>query len=296
MAGGPASDISVGTKKIRDAAAQAGIPASALDNMDPGAAVTSLGYAPVAAVDMANAYATLAASGQRADWHVVTKVVGSTGDDLPLPDRSPEQTVPEDVAADTLAALGKVTSSGTGTNGRTICPTVGKTGTATAGEGESQHVSSSWFVGATPTLATAVTLSRGVGNEDLEGFLLPTFFGGQYPALTFRNFMNPALEGTDCGSFPAPANIRAGKGAQYVAPPPRCGEGQQLNEDRDGCEARPEPTPDPEPTPTPTPTAPTPTAPTPTVPTPEPTQTEPAPECTPGSILNPCEPAENQGG
>ena len=56
-------------------------------------------------------------------------------------------------------------------------------------------MSSSWFVGTTPRLATAVTLSRGVGNEDLEGYLVP-FFGGTYPAQTFKAFMDPALEGT----------------------------------------------------------------------------------------------------
>ena len=45
---------------------------------------------------------------------------------------------------------------------------------------DDQHVSSSWFAGFTPKLATAVMYNRGKGNEELEGYLIP-FFGGTYP-------------------------------------------------------------------------------------------------------------------
>lgn len=243
MSGGADADISVGARKVLEAANDAGIPATVTDQIDP-VAVTSLGYAGVPAVDMANAYATLAAEGERAEWHVLSKVTSAQGDELELPARETKRTIPEDVAADTLAALQKVTQAGTGTSGRTICPTAGKTGTATAGADDDQRVSSSWFVGATPKLATAVTLSRGVGNEDLEGYLVP-FFGGTYPAQTFKAFMDPALEGTECGSFPAPANIRADKGNTYVPPAPRPKKTEK-------------PKPKPEPT-TPKPTTPAPT-------------------------------------
>jgi membrane peptidoglycan carboxypeptidase len=254
MSGGPDADIAVGARKVLKAAADAGIPTSVTDNISP-VAVTPLGYAGVPAVDMANAYATLAADGERAEWHVLKAVQSADGADLELPEREVKRTIPEDVAADTLAALQKVTSGGTGTNGRTICPTAGKTGTATAGDDDDQHVSSSWFVGATPKLATAVTLSRGVGNEDIEGYLQP-FFGGTYPAQTFRAFMNAALEGTECGTFPQPANIQADKGQTYVPPAPR----PRRTEDS-------EPEPEPEPT-TPAPTTPAPTQPTQPTPTP----------------------------
>ncbi len=263
MSGGADADIAVGARKVLKAAADAGIPSSITDNISP-VAVTPLGYAGVPAVDMANAYATLAADGERAEWHVLKKVTSSDGSELELPEREVQRTIPEDVAADTLSALQAVTRSGTGTNGRTICPTAGKTGTATAGDDDDQHVSSSWFVGATPKLATAVTLSRGVGNEDIEGYLVP-FFGGTYPAQTFRAFMNPALEGTDCGTFPKAANIKADKGEVYTPPKPK-----------------PKKTKEPEPEPTRTTPA----------PTPSPTQTtepepDPEPTCTPAP-LNPC--------
>ena len=258
MSGGADADISVGARKVLEAANDAGIPSSVTDQIDP-VAVTSLGYAGVPAVDMANAYATLAADGERSEWHVLKAVTSAQGDELELPERETQRTIPEDVVADTLAALQRVTQAGTGTAGRTICPTAGKTGTATAGPDDDQRVSSSWFVGTTPRLATAVTLSRGVGNEDLEGYLVP-FFGGTYPAQTFKAFMDPALEGTECGSFPQPANIQADKGSTYVPPAPR---------PRDDDDEEEEPAPEPEPT-TPAPTTPAPTTAPPT--------TEPPPE------------------
>lgn len=260
MSGGPNTDVSVGAKKVLKAANQAGIPKRVTDDIDP-VSVTSLGYAGVPAVDMANAYATIAADGERSEWHVLTKVTGPNGKELELPEREKKRTIPKDVTADTLAALQGVTQTGTGTSGRTICPTAGKTGTATAGNDAEQHVSSSWFIGATPKLATAVTLSRGAGNEDLEGYLTPFFYGGYYPAQTFKAFMDPALQGTSCGTFPPAANKPATKGQAYVAPRP-----VPTARPTPSKKPKPKPTPKPTPTPSSTPTA-TASAPAPSEPT-----------------------------
>lgn len=134
-----------------------------------------------------------------------------------------------------------------------MCPTAGKTGTATAGEDETSRVSSSWFTGFTPKLATAVMYNRGKGNEQLEGYLNP-FFGGTYPAMTFRAFMNRALDASDCGSFPPPANIKSTKGTNFKKPPPTCGGNTQLNGAKTRCVDKPKPKPTPQPTPTPAPT------------------------------------------
>ena len=93
-----------------------------------------------------------------------------------------EQAIPEDVAADTSYALQQVTAVGTGTNANVIGrPIAGKTGTATTDGG---NVRSSWFVGYTPQLSTAVMYTRGNGNQPLNGFL-DTFYGGEYPARTW---------------------------------------------------------------------------------------------------------------
>jgi membrane peptidoglycan carboxypeptidase len=240
MSGG--KDISVGAKKVLEAAKAAGIPASIADKISP-VAVTPLGYAPVPPIDMANAYATLAADGKRADWYVIQKVSDFQNHSQYEHKVKTEQTIPKDVAADAISALQGVVSSGTGTNGKTICPTAGKTGTATAGEGPTSRVSSSWFTGFTPKLATAVMYNRGKGNEQLEGYLLPTFYGGQYPAKTFAAYMNAALAGSDCGTFPPPANIKAEKGTDYKKPLPKCPSGYELDDTKTKCFKIPTPTP-----------------------------------------------------
>ena len=272
-------DISVGAKKVLDAARQAGIPATVADKIDP-VAVTPLGYAPVAPIDMANAYATLSAGGKRANWYMVEKVTDYQGSTLHEHKVTTEQAIPEDVVADTLSALQGVVRSGTGTNGRTICPTAGKTGTATAGTDTKQYVSSSWFTGLTPKVATAVMYNRGIGNENLEGYMLPTFFGGQTPAKTFRTYMDATLDQGDCGTFPKPANIKGDKGTVYKPPPPKCDKDERLNGAKTKCVKKPveTPTPDPVPTVPPVPVEPVPTTPVPTTPVPT----------TPPATLPPC--------
>ncbi len=266
--------MSDGPGKVLDAANEAGIPTKVTDKYSRDALGVPLGYEKVPPIDMANAYATIAAGGKRADWYVIQKVTDfRKKETLHEHKVETEQTIPADVAADTIAALRGVVSTGTGTRGRTVCATGGKTGTATAGDGPTSRISSSWFSGITPKLSTSVMYNRGTGNEQLEGYLLP-FYGGTYPAMTFRAYMNAALDPTDCGSFPPPANIKSSKGTTYKPPAPKCKSGEELNSAKDKCVKKPAPTCTPpevlndaktaciEPTPTeptPTPTEPTPT-------------------------------------
>ena len=240
--------MSNGPEKIREAASDAGIPDSVMKNIEP-VNVVSLGYAAVPTIDMANAYATYANKGKSAKWYMIEKVEDAQKRELYKHKVVEKQTVSEDIAADVTSALQGVVSNGSGTNGRTQCPTAGKTGTATAGADDNQHVSSSWFIGYTPKLVTAVMYARGKGNENLEGYLLPTFFGGQYPAKTFANFMIPSLNGTDCGSFPPAANLDGDKGTIYKPPAPTCGSDEKLNDSKTRCVKKPEPEPEPEPEP-----------------------------------------------
>jgi membrane peptidoglycan carboxypeptidase len=269
-----------GERKVLKAAREAGIPESTVDAIEPVIGV-SLGFAPVAPIDMANAYATLAAEGKRAKWFVIDRVDDSRGSRVFKHNVATTQAIDKDVAADTLAALQTVVRSGSGVQGRTFCPTAGKTGTATANDGKDgeDRVSSSWFVGATPKLATAVMYNRGKGNEELEGYLNP-FFGGTYPAQTFAAYMNQALEGNECGSFPERANIRADKGTAVAnpgtAPKPRPKPKDDVEKEE---KPKPRPTqPSPKPTPPPATTpAPEPTPPPATTPPPAPTPTTPVP-------------------
>jgi membrane peptidoglycan carboxypeptidase len=127
------------------------------------------------------------------------------------------QAISEDIAADTSYALQQVTKYGTGTNANTIGrPVAGKTGTATTDAG---HVRSSWFVGYTPQLVTAVMYSRGNGNEPLDGYL-DTFYGGEHPALTWAAVMRRALEGEDILEFPPAANLEQTVAGHSPTPTP----------------------------------------------------------------------------
>ncbi len=192
-----------GGEKVIEAAELAGVPKSATKELAP-VPVVPLGYAPVPTIDMANAYATFAAQGRRAEWYVVEEVVDGDGETVYTAEASAERVFSADIASDVSYALQQVVEQGTGTNaGVVTCPAAGKTGTATGAEGE---VSSSWFVGFTPKLSTAVMYVRGDGNDQLEGFL-PTFYGGEYPARTWAAYTQSALEGEECVPFPEPAFV-----------------------------------------------------------------------------------------
>jgi membrane peptidoglycan carboxypeptidase len=189
-----------GPAEVVDSAVAMGIPADA-PGLDENLSMV-LGSATVSPIDMANAYGTIADGGLAKDVYVVESVKTADGEVQYSHSEKTNQAISEDVAADASYALQKVTEVGTGTNANTIGrPVAGKTGTATDDEG---HVRSSWFVGYTPQLVTAVMYSRGNGNEPLDGFL-PTFYGGEYPARTWAAVMSRALEGEEILEFPEPA-------------------------------------------------------------------------------------------
>jgi membrane peptidoglycan carboxypeptidase len=247
-----------GPEKVLDTAVAMGVPRDARD-LEPVTGI-ALGSAIISPVDMANGYGTIAEGGMEKDWYVVESVADS--DDTTLSDHDPDATpaISADVAADTSYALQQVTEVGTGTNAGTIGrPVAGKTGTATDDEG---HVRSSWFVGYTPQLSTAVMYVRGNGQEPLDGYL-PTFYGGEYPARTWASLTEGALQGAPVIEFPEPAFVEATNEEHVPLPPPP-----------------PEPSPVPSPTKRPKPTRPPEPSPTPTetpLPTPTETPTEPVP-------------------
>jgi membrane peptidoglycan carboxypeptidase len=196
--------LEMGPEKVVDAAVDAGIPEDT-----PGLeanAVNTLGTASVRNIDMANAYATFAAGGVRAQWHVVEEVKGSNGG---VRYRAPDETdraFPKDVVADVDYALQQVVRNGTGTEARALGrPAAGKTGTAAL---RPDTTTSAWFVGFTPQLSAAVDFYKGTGRADLDGVGgLSTFFGGAYPARIWTAFMTAALKTTKVEEFPPPAYV-----------------------------------------------------------------------------------------
>jgi membrane peptidoglycan carboxypeptidase len=206
-----------GPQKVIDAAAKAGIPRDA-PGLEANLGV-ALGSATISPLDMANAYGTFAAEGEHSDWYIIEKVSDQNG--LRYQHREKQdQAFSKAIASNVTYALEQVVQTGTGTNALALGrPAAGKTGTATAVQKDgTQHVSSSWFVGYTPQLSTAVMYVRGQGNEPLDDGYLDPFFGGTFPTQTWAAYMKKALEGEPVKDFPDPAELH-GESPTYVPPP-----------------------------------------------------------------------------
>jgi membrane peptidoglycan carboxypeptidase len=198
-----------GPQKVVDAAVAAGVPRSS-PGLNPNA-VVALGTATVPTVEMAEGYATFAAQGEHANWYLLQKITDASG--VRFEHRSvSDRAFSPAVASNVTYALQQVIQQGTGQNALALNrPAAGKTGTATALFKGSERVSSSWFVGYTPQLSTAVMYVRGDGNDPLDGYLNP-FFGANFPTQTWTAYMKTALQGQPIVRFPAPT--------QPVAPRP----------------------------------------------------------------------------
>jgi membrane peptidoglycan carboxypeptidase len=245
-----------------------GIPDRSVDFM-PDDTLITLGKGRVSPINMANAYATIANGGERADVHVIEKVVDRNGEVRYSRKDSTKEAVSEDIAADTSYAMQQIVQNGTGQAALALGrPAAGKTGTAT---NDKDQVSSAWFAGYTPQLATAVMYVRGDGDNQLDGWL-PSYFGAVYPAQTWTAIMERAMDGMDVEDFPEPAYVEGDAPTEghepYVPPAPTTTTS----------------TPQPQPTPTPTqkPSR------TPTIKTEEPSPTEtPTPSPTETPTLTP---------
>ncbi|WP_232677199.1 transglycosylase domain-containing protein [Nocardioides sp. R-C-SC26] len=274
-----------GPQKIIDMSERLGIPPAeaarndewGIPDQTPGLEPitgVALGSQTVSPINMANAYATIANGGMAAHPYVIERVEDADGDVLYDHKVETDRAIGEDIASDVSYALQQVvTPSGSGFEALQLGrPAAGKTGTATNGAG---GVSSAWFVGYTPQLATAVMYVRGQGNEQLKDWL-PSYFGGAYPARTWTAAMGYAMEGLPEEDFPEPAFVEGD--------PPEAGHEPYTPPPRPTRTPKPTKTPDPEPTQT-APPSPEPT-PEPT-PDPEPTFTPPTPPSSPEPTSSP---------
>jgi membrane peptidoglycan carboxypeptidase len=241
--------MELGAEKVRDAAVASGIPSDA-PGLEADARVT-LGTASVSAVDVANAYATFAAEGERVDNpHTVIDVADSSGEIIYKASVSKKRAWSRNVAANVTDALEGVVEYGSGTKAQEVGrPVTGKTGTA--------EDLTAWFAGYAPQLSTAVSFHRGDGTKSLDGVAgMSTFTGGAYPAAVWTAFMEEALEGTEVVEFPDPEPIgeRVDSEPRYE---PRSDDDEETSDSEETEQPDEEPTTPP--TRTPRPTAPAPT-------------------------------------
>ncbi|OBI79362.1 penicillin-binding protein [Mycobacterium sp. E740] len=219
-----------GPEDVADAAHQAGIAESfpgvdhTLSEDGQGGPPNNgivLGQYQTRVIDMASAYATLAASGVYHKPHFVQKVVNSEGEvlfDAAQQDNSGEQRIDKKVADNVTAAMQPIAAY---SNGHSLAggrPSAAKTGTNQLGDTGANR--DAWMVGYTPSLSTAVWVGTTEGTKPLENKWGSPVYGSGLPSDIWKATMDGALEGTDTESFPKPESIGGYAGVPQAPPPP----------------------------------------------------------------------------
>ena len=205
-------NVEVGPAKTTEAAKTAGVTTKLEVN-----AANVFGTDSVKVVDMANAYATIAAEGKRATPYLISSIKGSGTFNLDYTaEPQTKQVFAKDVMRDTIKAMSAVIGpGGTGAHALELGrPAAGKTGTTTDNY-------SAWFDGFTPgQLATAVGVFKGNGELKPENQMsnvpgVGELTGGTVPLFIWTDFMEAALAGKPVAEMPPPGNI----GGDYTPTP-----------------------------------------------------------------------------
>jgi membrane peptidoglycan carboxypeptidase len=217
-----------GKDKVLKVAQAAGAPKA--QGWDAAPRNIPIGTPEVSPLNQASAYATFANDGVAVANHVVKEVQDANGKVLYKAKPEEKRAVSADVAHDVTFALSNVVENGTGTSVQTLNrPVAGKTGTNGVTDTTGKDiVNSSWFVGYTKQISTAVMYVAGdKGTSSLDDYRRPgdsTFFGGTYPAQTWGAYMATASEGQPVRQFDPPAYVNSATAPQpsrtYQAPQP----------------------------------------------------------------------------
>ncbi|MBB1035638.1 penicillin-binding protein, partial [Dietzia sp. CQ4] len=170
-----------------------------------------LGQYPIRVRDMATGLATFAAEGVHRPTHFIEKVETADGEVL-LDNSAPEgeRVVDADVANNLTSAMEPIAAYSNGNSLAGGRPSAAKSGTTQLGD--TGYNKDAWFVGYTPSIATAVW----VGTDDNQPLLNAwggTMYGSGLPADIWKSAMDGALSGTDWESFPSPGYIGGQAGA-----------------------------------------------------------------------------------
>jgi membrane peptidoglycan carboxypeptidase len=204
--------------EVKDAAILAGLPKPCPgtkpsrtctlglgDNMN-----NIFGTASPRVIDMANAFATIAAQGRRATPYLISKVTSVDGNVEYAVKKKVTESFDKKVTADVTEAMTRVVTEGTGKAARDLDrPAAGKTGTSTGNKAV-------WFDGFTPQLAAAVGIYQGEGTLKITVDNIGEVTGGGPPTKIWTAFMKGALKGETVMDFPP----RAGLGDSLLPPPP----------------------------------------------------------------------------
>ncbi|WBQ05566.1 transglycosylase domain-containing protein [Kribbella sp. CA-293567] len=277
-----------GPGKVVEMAEAAGIPKIPASDRDAPALVLGPN-AYASPVDMAGAYSTFAADGKRVPVHVISEVRDQTGKVVWAAKSKYKQVqaIEAEIAKTTSYAMQQVVEDKNGTGNRAQelgRPAAGKTGTAGGISVDHRRANAkckckqfkdgsdtltSWWVGYTPQLSTAVLYRAGKeGESDLDPFSDdPAFFGGNYPTKTWVDFMKPSMEDLPEEPFSEPSEENMGTPTPTYTPPPKT-----ATPPKSSTPPPPASTPPPSSTPPPPPSSPPPSSPSPSD---TPTKTKP---------------------
>jgi membrane peptidoglycan carboxypeptidase len=215
-------NLKVGPDKTAEVAKQAGVTSNPDTNR-----ANVLGTDSVHPIDMASAYATIAAQGTYSTPFIVSEVRYVKDDSVAYKgEKAHQQRFAPDVMADTTFAMQQVVQNGTAKQWVKPLsrPIAGKTGTSETNQ-------SAWFVGFTPEISTAVALSQVGGTSGHDpvtidpfgksgGKAITAITGGSWPAALWASYMKPVLAMAPYSNqtpFPARANV--GRAATPTATP-----------------------------------------------------------------------------
>jgi penicillin-binding protein 1A len=163
-----------------------------------------LGSAGISPLDMASAYATLAAGGMYSEPMAIRKVIlpdGTEDKDAGWGKPQRRRAVADWVADEVTEILEDNIDEGTGTGAGIFFdrPAAGKTGTT------DDHTDA-WFCGYTPNLSTTVWVGYPQGQIPMESVHGISVAGGTFPATIWNLFMRSTIGHTEPEEFPEPTS------------------------------------------------------------------------------------------
>lgn len=194
----------LGPQATVDAAVRAGIPEGSIDLMPVLSNV--LGTASVHTVDIARAYTTFAAGGEKKSTHIVASVTKKVdGEDAVVYTANTstgEQVFTPENTAELTYALTQVVQNGSGTTAKELgVPIAAKTGSTNDNK-------AAWFAGYTPKFVTVVSMFQVGPNGEQESitpfgaYANKEITGATAPADLWTDYMGRVLEGRDVEQFP----------------------------------------------------------------------------------------------
>jgi peptidoglycan glycosyltransferase len=188
----------LGPEAVAAAARAAGITAP-LENPTEGIA---LGDEEVSTLELASAYATIAAGGVWRQPHLVASVVTPDDQVLYEADTEGQRRFPEEVARNVVEAmLGVAEHDGLALpDERPVAVKTGTVRSRSEGENEGEN-NDAWMAGVIPSLATAVWMGT-ERDSPLRTARGTPIKGSSLPADVWRHFMSDALAGAPVEAFP----------------------------------------------------------------------------------------------